>query len=181
MHIIWCWREISPSFFATMLAVIPLIPLSISSKMRVGIISEELIMFLKASMILDISPPDAILYSGFRGSPRLVEIRISTLSIPSSVGVSRDSTVIFIRASLKLRSASSARIFDSSSEAISFLIPVRALQASINLSLEAISCFSRRCFSSSKFSIFSSFDAISSLYVRISSMVEPYFFLRLSI
>ena len=40
--------------------------------------SEELIMFLKASIILDISPPEAILYRGFSGSPRLADIKIST-------------------------------------------------------------------------------------------------------
>ena len=49
---------------------------------------------LKASIILDISPPDTILARGFKLSPLLVVMKISTLSIPDSVGSESCSTEI---------------------------------------------------------------------------------------
>ena len=53
----------------------PLTPVSISSKIRVSTISPlDKIDFI-ASIILDISPPEAILLSGLRFSPGFVEIK----------------------------------------------------------------------------------------------------------
>ena len=46
---------------------------------------DDVLMILTKAMILDISPPDAILERGFSGSPLFVLIRNSTLSIPSFV------------------------------------------------------------------------------------------------
>ncbi len=71
--------------FPTMLAVSPLIPLSISSKIMVGMPSYSPMIFFRASMILDISPPDAILDRGFMVSPTLVLMRNPTLSMPLGV------------------------------------------------------------------------------------------------
>ena len=73
------------SFSATTCAMYPLIPVSISSKTIVSMPSRRAVMFLSASINLDISPPDMIFCKGFKGSPLFAEIKNSTLSNPFDV------------------------------------------------------------------------------------------------
>ena len=73
------------------------------------------VIFLIASIILEISPPDAVFTSGFSGSPLFVEIRISTSSRPFSSGLDFGSNRISSAAPEKLRSFSSINIFSESS------------------------------------------------------------------
>ena len=83
MQMIWCLSESSRSLLPTTSATLPPMPASISSKMKVFSSSPPVI-FLMASMILESSPPEAILLSGLRGSPGFVVSRNSTSSLPSS-------------------------------------------------------------------------------------------------
>ena len=53
----------------------PLIPVSISSNINVGILSLSTKTHFKASIILDNSPPDNTFSNGFNGSPGFAEIR----------------------------------------------------------------------------------------------------------
>ena len=62
--------------------VFPEIPVSISSNTTVSIPSERLSTFLRESIILASSPPDAILDIGIKGSPTFAEIINSTSSVP---------------------------------------------------------------------------------------------------
>ena len=70
----------SISFSPTTNAVLPLIPVSISSKIRVFISSKSDITDLNPSIILEISPPDAIDAIGFKSCPKFVLIRKSNES-----------------------------------------------------------------------------------------------------
>lgn len=69
----------------TFCAVLPLIPVSISSKINVSISSLSARIAFNASMIRDNSPPDTICPSGFRVSPGFVEMRYWISSVPLSV------------------------------------------------------------------------------------------------
>ena len=67
---------------ATICAVFPLIPVSISSKIIVSISSSPASIDLIASIILDNSPPEATFAKDFTSSPGFVEIKNSTSSCP---------------------------------------------------------------------------------------------------
>ena len=69
-------------FSATFCAVLPLIPVSISSKIKVSVSSLSAIRVLIASIILESSPPDTTLDNSLTGSPGLVEIKKQILSFP---------------------------------------------------------------------------------------------------
>ena len=68
----------------TILAVLPPIPMSTSSKMSVGTLSTSDSTVLIASMTRESSPPEATFTSGLSGSPGLAERRNSTESTPDS-------------------------------------------------------------------------------------------------
>ena len=63
----------------------PETPLSTSSKMTVGKPSWEAMTVLIASMMRDISPPDALFAMGTKGSPTLTAAIKTTSSVPFSV------------------------------------------------------------------------------------------------
>ena len=67
---------------ATDCDVLPEIPVSISSKITVSILSLWAKIVFIASITLEISPPEATLASGFNPSETFVEIKNSILSIP---------------------------------------------------------------------------------------------------
>lgn len=69
-------------FSDTTCDILPEMPVSISSKTIVPMSSTPARIFLKASINLDISPPEIIFASGLSGSPTFGEIINSTLSIP---------------------------------------------------------------------------------------------------
>lgn len=72
-------------FSETFCAVLPLIPVSISSKIKVSVSSRSARIVLIASMIRDSSPPETTFASGRIASPGFVEIKNSTASVPFSV------------------------------------------------------------------------------------------------
>ena len=93
------------SLFATICAILPLIPVSISSNTIVGMCSARAVIFLTASMKRDISPPLITLASGLSGSPGFALIRKRTLSNDATdgdfanvsiVGHSANSTTNFV-------------------------------------------------------------------------------------
>ena len=159
----------------------PLIPESISSNIIVGTLYLSPITCLKESIILDISPPEAIFARGIRGSPGFVEIRNSTSSKPSL------SIILFLE------------IFTSKSEFVKFKSCSSKLISSFNFSpyLALISLTSsafelRRLYLSSIFFLYSdfrysksvnfvSFSLSSSLYFRISRTLILYFLIASSI
>ncbi len=65
-------------FSATTCAVLPLMPVSISSNTMVGTAPCLAAMDLMASISLESSPPEAIFDRGFKGSPGLGEIMKET-------------------------------------------------------------------------------------------------------
>ena len=85
MQITWWLWEIIASFSDTFWAVLPLIPVSISSKIKVSILSLSARIALIASIIRLSSPPEATFPKGFLGSPGLVEIKNSASSVPLAV------------------------------------------------------------------------------------------------
>lgn len=72
----------SRSFMPIFCAALPLTPVSISSKISVGMLSRSAITHFSASMIRDSSPPDAMRARGLGSSPRFAEMRNSRLSMP---------------------------------------------------------------------------------------------------
>ena len=70
--------NVAPTFWA----ILPLTPVSISSKIKRGSLSFFAKTDLSANIILETSPPDATLANGFASSPKLVEIKNSTSSKP---------------------------------------------------------------------------------------------------
>ena len=74
--------ESSLNFSATLRTVSPEIPVSISSKINTEILSTSENTLFRASIIREISPPDAILASGLKVSPTFVVIKNSALSVP---------------------------------------------------------------------------------------------------
>ena len=70
----------SSIFSPTIWAVLPEIPVSISSNIMVSTSSKSAKISLKASIILEISPPDAVFVKDFNFSPLLVLIKKSTSS-----------------------------------------------------------------------------------------------------
>ena len=66
------------NLFPTEFAAFPLIPVSISSNIKTGTSSISDNTVFIANIILDISPPEAILFSFFSSSPKLVVITNST-------------------------------------------------------------------------------------------------------
>ena len=91
-------------FSATIVAVLPLIPVSISSKIKVSISSSEARIDFMASIIRESSPPDATLFNGLTGSPGFVEIIKLTLSNPLSVIVLLLSILISKLTAMKFKS-----------------------------------------------------------------------------
>ena len=81
----------SASFSATFCAASPLIPVSISSKITVLMVSPKTSTVLMASITLEISPPEAILESGWTSSPKFVRIKNSTSFLPFILKVSKSS------------------------------------------------------------------------------------------
>ncbi len=75
----WAWATVS-SCSETRQAVLPLMPVSISSKIRVSMSSLPASTVLMASMMRDSSPPLATWLKALTPSPGLVEIRNSTSS-----------------------------------------------------------------------------------------------------
>ena len=71
-------------FLPTTLAVIPLMPVSISSKIIVREALEPSVRHLKAREILDISPPEATEARGFSSAPLLALKKNSMISVPSA-------------------------------------------------------------------------------------------------
>ena len=84
MHKTWCFSAIFDNFSATAFAAFPLIPVSISSKIKTDVLSVLASTVFIASIILDISPPDAILLNSFSSSPTFVFMKNTTLSFPFS-------------------------------------------------------------------------------------------------
>lgn len=127
---------ISAIFSDTFCAVLPLIPVSISSNIRVGMSSVSAITDFNASMIRDSSPPEAISERGLSGSPGFVEMRNDTLSTPFSL-----SSVSVIATSncteRKLRSVRAFIVLSFSTEAYFFLI-FESLPASASASLKSL-------------------------------------------
>ena len=85
MQMTWWLPAMRLSFSDTICAVRPLIPVSISSNISVGISSVSARTALIASMILDSSPPEATAPRGRGGSPGFVEIKNSASSNPPAV------------------------------------------------------------------------------------------------
>ena len=78
MHSTW-WRSARlHSFWPTMAPTRPPMPWSISSKIRLGVRSARASTPFSASISREVSPPEAILTSGFRPSPGLGATRNST-------------------------------------------------------------------------------------------------------
>ena len=124
MHITWCERAISAIFSETFCAVLPLIPVSISSKISVSVSSLLARTDLIPSMILESSPPEAILASGRKSSPGFTLIINSASSAPSGVILPVCRTSISNLTCPKLRSSSAWRISAESFFAAAVRIPV---------------------------------------------------------
>ena len=155
----------------------PLIPVSISSNINVGILSLSTKTHFNASIILDNSPPDNTFSSGFSGSPGFAEIKNWTSSYPLLLASSLKFTSILIIAFSSPTYDNSSLILTSKSLADMHLNscsfkPISFISFSITLN------------SFFNFSIISS-ELINSSYWflsfsknwRISSMELPYFFL----
>ena len=84
-QIICVFLESSRNFSATLLTVSPEIPVSISSKISTEILSTAENTVLRASIIREISPPEAILARGLNVSPTFVAIKNSALFMPCAV------------------------------------------------------------------------------------------------
>ena len=84
-------------FSPTIWAVLPLMPVSISSNIIVSISSKLAKTSLKASIILEISPPEAVLVRDVKFSPLFVLIKKSISSKPSLSILS-----FFLRSTLNL-------------------------------------------------------------------------------
>ena len=72
IHSTWCFFAICDNFCATLFAAFPLIPVSISSNINIGTSSVSASTFYIPNIVLDISPPDAILDNSFSSSPKFV-------------------------------------------------------------------------------------------------------------
>ena len=81
-HSTWWSRDSSFSLWPTDSAMRPPMPMSSSSNTSVGMRSDSARITFSASMTREISPPDAMLASGFSSSPALGDIRNSIRSIP---------------------------------------------------------------------------------------------------
>ena len=79
----WWLFEIFLSFSATLSEATPEIPVSISSKTSVPVSSTSERIVLIASIILDASPPEAILLNGFAASPGLALKLKEISSVPT--------------------------------------------------------------------------------------------------
>ena len=106
------------SFSATFPAVIPLMPESISSKISVGVSSLSASTVLIARRILESSPPETVVPSGFGGSPGFTEIKNSASSIPRAD--------IFASCKKRISSCTSRKLRSSSPALISFVKEIAA-------------------------------------------------------
>ena len=151
--------------------------MSISSNIKTGILSTSANTFFIASIILDISPPDAIFVSGFASSPTLVWIINSILSKPSLL---KSVSSLFSKCTLNFAffiSKSCNSEFISADNFSPYFSRIKCI-----LFANSSICFSNFCFCffklniySSKFSIWLISSDFSSLYFKISSIVFPYF------
>ena len=131
MQMICLSLESCPIFSETFHAVLPLIPVSISSKIKVAVSSLSANTVLKASMIRDNSPPLATCQIGRMASPGFTEIRNSILSYPSAWKWSgSEVTSMSNCTSIKLRSIIAAFSFLLNGSAASFRNPESILQIS---------------------------------------------------
>ena len=165
-------------FSATFWAALPLIPVSISSNMKVSILSTSARTVFNANIIRLISPPDAILLRGLISSPMLAENINSTMSAPFLSKPSLGSIETLNSALGILKSLKISLMFFSILIDFSFLIWVIFKQ--IFCIFAVMFCFFKRYSfkSSSLFSIFSNFTETVSLNLFISSIVLPYFFFK---
>ena len=175
MHITWWFLLILAIFSATFIAVWPLIPVSISSKINVSISSSVARIDLIASIILDNSPPDATFTNGLTDSPGLVEIINSTLSNPFSPMLSFLVIWISNSTAIKLRSTNACFTRTSSSFAAFFLCSDNFVQRLFNVPSNSEIWFLTLSISSVILLSFSRYSSFSSLYLRISSILLPYF------
>ena len=129
MHRSWWFFAITAIFSETFCAVRPLIPVSISSKIKVSIWSRSARIAFRASMILESSPPDTIFPRGFRLSPGLVEISYSTSSNPFSEKLFFCRNVMANCTSRKFRSFKPWITFSSSCLLYSFRTTESPMQA----------------------------------------------------
>ena len=134
-----------------------------------------------ASIILDISPPDAIFISSLLSSPIFVEIANSILSFPFILKLASFSIFMLKHAFGISKSFNSLFIFSLNIipyfSRFSF-IKLHKLFILLSISFCSILSF---LFISSTFSICSISSASLLLYSNISSILLPYFLFRLSI
>ena len=139
-----------------------------------------------ASIILDISPPEAILLSGLRFSPGFVEIKNSMSSHP--LIVKSDSVIFTLKTTLFMSSSASSLIMDSAKNSPAFiLVSVNFFAAAVKASLDfftssfiasiVFSKFSISAISSSHLLQYSKTESISKqLYLRFKSDINASLF-----
>ena len=171
---------IFPSFSATLPAVCPLIPESISSKTTVATFSLSNIIPLKAKRSLDSSPPEAVLDKSFISCPAFAEkINLTTSNPFLPISLLSNWTLKFVP--FIWRSFNSNLILSSKIKAFSFL-KVESFEHNWFKFWRHFSFFASSLFIiNSLFSRLSSLSFASCRNFKISVMSAPYFFFKLLI
>ena len=166
--------ETCESFRAIFSAAEPLTPVSISSNISVPTSSLSESTFFIASIILDSSPPEAVLAIGRGSCPGFALMRNSTESAPFEVSAVGLRSTTNRTLGISRNSSSSATLFSNSAAAFMRLSVNRAERIFI-LSDSAYSSCSSSAISSPDISISARSFLRFSSFARISSSRAPYF------